>query len=398
MAEINYITRSIGMPNGASQSALDVLVALSCLEYKINLIYVDSQKIPESLDGIRIKIENLYQSPTCKNFPKVSHIRKFPRNFIRWLASAVADPPRVEKILNATRPDITIVNGLGADRYWGKINSYRSSNQKSLLIVRESPRHFSNHKDPNIIDKIIIILNEYNYIIFVSSTLRNEWSKISNLRPTHTFYIPNCAHEHRTKQLLLKDRKKVISELEFKNDMFNILCIGSIQRRKGQDIIMGIADKIHDIDERINIYFVGPVLDKKFLKLLKEKMKKLNNDNRTFILGPRPNALEYIYGSDILIVPSRAEAFPRTVLESMVLEIPLIASDVDGIKEQVIDNKSGFLFNINNPASILEPIKKIFHKNEVQKNIPNEAHSRYNNRFSRSLQIQRFRDMFDTIL
>ena len=101
MAEINYITRSIGMPNGASQSALDVLVALSCLEYKINLIYVDSQKIPESLDGIRIKIENLYQSPTCKNFPKVSHIRKFPRNFIRWLASAVADPPRVEKILNA---------------------------------------------------------------------------------------------------------------------------------------------------------------------------------------------------------------------------------------------------------------------------------------------------------
>ena len=398
MSEINYITRSLGKPNGASQSALDVLVALSSTRHMVNLIYIDSQNTPSSLDGVIIKTKNIFQGPTCKKFPKLSHIRTITKNTIRWIDSKVNDRLRVNKLLKHTEPNLTLVNGLGADRYWDRIRKNMTSNQNTILIVRESPRHFTNHDDKNIINNIKEILNKYDYIIFVSDILRYEWNKISGIEPNRTFYIPNCAHENKTNHLLSISKQKIIGNLEYNYDMFNILCIGSIQHRKGQDIIINIADEIHNIHDRINIYFVGPVLDKRFLKLLKEQMKNLKKKNRTFILGPRSNALEYIYGADMLIVPSRAEAFQRTILESMALGTPTIASDVDGINEQLNDNKSGFFFNIDSPLSMLEPIKKIFHKPEVRKSIGRASRSRYNRKFSRIQQIKRIHDMLDSVL
>lgn len=59
--------------------------------------------------------------------------------------------------------------------------------------------------------------------------------------------------------------------------------------------------------------------------------------------------------SDVFIIPSRAENFPCTVLESLASGTPVIASDVGGIAEQ-IDENTGWLFDMGNAKRLAEII------------------------------------------
>lgn len=59
--------------------------------------------------------------------------------------------------------------------------------------------------------------------------------------------------------------------------------------------------------------------------------------------------------SDVFIIPSRAENFPCTILESLASGTPVIASDVGGIAEQ-IDADTGWLFDMGNAERLAEII------------------------------------------
>ena len=61
----------------------------------------------------------------------------------------------------------------------------------------------------------------------------------------------------------------------------------------------------------------------------------------------------------MLIQPSLAEGISTTVLEAMACKVPIIASDVGGNKELVLNNQNGFLINPDSPGELLEKILQI---------------------------------------
>jgi len=63
---------------------------------------------------------------------------------------------------------------------------------------------------------------------------------------------------------------------------------------------------------------------------------------------------------DIYLYTSLFDGVPNTLLDAARLHLPIVASDVGGISEFVINQKTGFLIeNISNPDSYSEVIKKI---------------------------------------
>ena len=61
----------------------------------------------------------------------------------------------------------------------------------------------------------------------------------------------------------------------------------------------------------------------------------------------------------VLIQPSLVEGISTTVLEAMACKVPIIASDVGGNKELVLNNQNGFLINPDSPGESLEKILQI---------------------------------------
>ena len=66
-------------------------------------------------------------------------------------------------------------------------------------------------------------------------------------------------------------------------------------------------------------------------------------DAISWLPGAREDAAEYLRALDIFVLPSLAEGISNTILEAMASGLPVIATDVGGNSELVIDGETGHL-------------------------------------------------------
>lgn len=52
----------------------------------------------------------------------------------------------------------------------------------------------------------------------------------------------------------------------------------------------------------------------------------------------------YLRAADIFVLPSSYEGLPHTILEAMVVGVPIVATNIGGILEIIEDGRDGFLF------------------------------------------------------
>ncbi len=99
---------------------------------------------------------------------------------------------------------------------------------------------------------------------------------------------------------------------------------------------------------------------------LENLIKKYHLENTIFLIGALDNASQYLKAFDLFVLPSRKEGLPYTLLEALSAQIPIIATDVGGIKELLPD-----AIKPENPQILAEKILTgMENKNTQQKNIP----------------------------
>ena len=123
---------------------------------------------------------------------------------------------------------------------------------------------------------------------------------------------------------------------------FKLCFVGDfLNNRKGHDIFLSAVKELIDAHYNVNSYIIG---DGKLLDEEKEKYKKYHN---IFFLGRLDNPILVIKQCDLVVVPSRADSCPNTVLESIYNNVLVIGSRVGGIPELLVDNECLFDLNAN---------------------------------------------------
>jgi len=89
---------------------------------------------------------------------------------------------------------------------------------------------------------------------------------------------------------------------------------------------------------------------------LKSKLVEMGLDDCVNMVGftDRPHGI--ISASDIVILCSEKEGIPRTIMEAMSLQRPVVATDVPGTQEVVIDGETGFLTPLGDIDAMVERI------------------------------------------
>ena len=129
------------------------------------------------------------------------------------------------------------------------------------------------------------------------------------------------------------------------NSKLVLTCAASISDRKGQDIIveaMNLLDKKIKDKISINLLGTGPLLNN-----LQKRVKEYNLENLIKFVGEVSNVNDYLLQSDGFILTSRDEGLPMCIIEAMRVNLPIIATEIAGIPEQVENEVNGYLIEPN---------------------------------------------------
>ena len=147
------------------------------------------------------------------------------------------------------------------------------------------------------------------------------------------------------------------------------LVIGTIAEWTSNKGLIYLLEAVKEIkDKNFDVIFIGSGENQDKEKLIKfiEKNKLKNIHLIEFI----PNAVNYLKAFDIFVLPSTKEGLPYTIIEAMIAEIPIIATNVGGIPEMIENNINGILIETKNPDIIGEKILELINNPEtVQKSI-----------------------------
>lgn len=175
------------------------------------------------------------------------------------------------------------------------------------------------------------ILNGCTKIGFVADKPRKTFCNRYNFDKTNTFFVYNGIEYKEYQPLSDYQRLKIV-------------CVGTLNDRKNQ---LGILNAIQLLPEEqqkcIELTLVGDGDARPLLEIESQKLfSKIN------FIGSSNNVEKYLREANCFCLFSKSEGFPISILEAMRAGLPIIGSNIAGIPEQIIHNKTGFIVDLDN--------------------------------------------------
>jgi glycosyltransferase involved in cell wall biosynthesis len=115
--------------------------------------------------------------------------------------------------------------------------------------------------------------------------------------------------------------------------------------------------------------------------------------------GYRDDVMAVLDAADVLLQPSRIEAFPTTLLEAMAASVPTVATRVGGIPEIVRDGCEGLLVDAPADAGVLAAgLARLLGDPDLRRRMGAAARARFEREFTAPGWIARTRAVYDSVL
>ena len=205
--------------------------------------------------------------------------------------------------------------------------------------------------------------------------LRTNWVSYLLSRLIYPFADKIIVIASQTKEVLEK-RKRLVGKVELlhngmkvgpvryrhvRDDSFRFISIGRVTEQKNQEILVKVSEII-PVRYRFNIQIVG---DGPLLHKIEEDTKRQGLEERINLLGFRRDIFDLLEESDCFLLPSLWELCPITILEAMSSGIPVIASDVGGVRDMVEYGKTGFLVSPGDQDALAAAMMRIMDNREA---------------------------------
>jgi len=165
------------------------------------------------------------------------------------------------------------------------------------------------------------------------------------------------------------DEKKLLKKWQIEKDKKIILLPGRLTGWKGQEVFIEAINLVN-IELGYEAFYAVILGSDQGRDLYKKKLIRITEQHRLnnqvkFIDHCNDMALAYKVSDIVISASIEPEAFGRVAVEAQSMEKPIIASDIGGSNETIIDEKTGFLFESSNAKSLSEKILKVLSMDET---------------------------------
>ena len=166
------------------------------------------------------------------------------------------------------------------------------------------------------------------------------------------------------------EEKKLLKQWEIEKDKKIILLPGRLTAWKGQEVFIEAINLVN-IELGYEAFYAVILGSDQGRDLYKKKLIRLSEQYRLtkqlrFIDHCKDMALAYKVSDIIVSASIEPEAFGRVSVEAQSMEKPIIASNIGGSNETVVDEKTGYLFKAGDAKSLSQKILKTLTIDETQ--------------------------------
>jgi glycosyltransferase involved in cell wall biosynthesis len=156
-------------------------------------------------------------------------------------------------------------------------------------------------------------------------------------------------------------------------DDWIITTIGLLVERKKIDVLIRAMANVVNIIPKARLVIVGggPELDR-----LINLSIELGISKSCRFTGQQKNILPVLKNTNVFVLPSSSEGLSTVILEAMNNNVPVIASDIPGNRELIINGLTGWLVPVGDMDGLANTIVKAYQQPEKMKRMAQEAYTR----------------------
>jgi glycosyltransferase involved in cell wall biosynthesis len=172
-----------------------------------------------------------------------------------------------------------------------------------------------------------------------------------------------------------------------------ILSVGRLHAVKNHAFLVLACRTLKTSDAQVHCLIAGDGDERPKLEKL---ISALGVEEEVKLLGhvPREQLAALYAKADLVVLTSRSEGIPVTLMEAMSMEKLVLAPDITGIPELVKDGKTGFLYEANSMEDFLHKLQFILHVGPSLNGIRQAARRQVERDFNRSLNLKAFAHNF----
>lgn len=189
-------------------------------------------------------------------------------------------------------------------------------------------------------------------------------------------------------------KHNIVLENLLKEKKYLIGNIGRLTEQKGMDIFIKAIANVSKFSPNIVGVIVGDGEDRKKFENI---VISLHIEKNICFLGYQENIFEIIKQLNFVVLSSRWEGFPLTPIETFALGKTIIASDISGNKEIIIDGYNGVLFRSENIEDLSKKILFLMKNAKIKSKLENQAKITYNNKFVYEVFLYEYQKIYEKI-
>ena len=193
------------------------------------------------------------------------------------------------------------------------------------------------------------------------------------------------------------ERASARARLEISHNTLVLSAVANLHSYKGHvDLIEALAQAAPQLPQGWQLLVTGADVDDNLNTLTQMVAERGLVDNVRF-LGQRLDVPTILSAADIHVSASHTEGLPNNILEAMCARLPVVATDVGGVCELVLNGATGILVPPRNTQALSEAIVALASEPERRTALGRSGRQRIETEFTIERSVRRFEEIYDSL-